>query len=104
MANEGKTETVTLKRSWRRRARLDGPYITYGPGKGVGIPVALADDLRAAGHLPRSEELPADMPARDALMAAGLTTLKAVAEHEDLQSIDGIGEATEAKIKEYLSA
>lgn len=48
-------------------------------------------------------ELPADIPGHDELVAANLTTIEAVAAHEDLTEIDGIGKATAARIAEYLA-
>lgn len=104
----------------------------YGPGI-VDIPEAMAVGLRAAGvnidlpatgnpgSAPEPEKqgeprrpaapaadpvvtLPADLPGRDALEAAGLTTPAAVLAHPDLTEIAGIGKATAAKIMAALEA
>jgi hypothetical protein len=50
-----------------------------------------------------SDELPADIPGRKELVAAGLTTLDAVRAVNDFDEIKGIGQATEAKILAYLN-
>lgn len=47
--------------------------------------------------------LPDDLPAREELLATGITTLDEVASHPDLTQVDGIGRATAAKIADYLA-
>ena len=47
-------------------------------------------------------DLPADLPAREVLIEAGLTTLADLHEIEDYSQINGIGKGYAKKIAEYL--
>ncbi len=60
----------------------------------------------AAGSEPEAPEgdLPADIPARGDLIAAGITTLAALYQVDELTSIKGVGKATAEKIEDFLDA
>lgn len=66
-----------------------------------------ADGLDAeeeeAGDEQPVQDLPDDLPGRERLLAAGLSTVDAVRDYEDLTDVDGIGAATADRIRAYLS-
>jgi len=49
-------------------------------------------------------ELPADCPAHDILVEAGLTTVEDVLNHDDLTMLKGIGDAMKKNILEFLKS
>lgn len=49
-----------------------------------------------------SSDIPEDFPGRDDFIAAGYNDFKDVEEIEDYQSVSGIGDSTEIKIKNYF--
>lgn len=101
---------VDLKNSYGYR--VDGTRRYYGPGKGIMVPIGLAQTLGLSyeeieapaaegapvGDDPAGPEtpLPAGFPGLKHLMAAGYTTYSSLSGHsrDDLVAIKGIGEAT----------
>lgn len=66
-----------------------------------------ASALAESGHvmlMPDDSLLPADIPARDVLSAAGINSMEQLAGITDFIEIKGIGKATAEKITLYLSA
>jgi len=57
----------------------------------------VADAFERAG-----DELPADVPGRELLVAAGIETVAALEELEDVRTVPGVGAATARKIREWL--
>ena len=49
------------------------------------------------------EDLPVDIPGRDKLIAAGVTTLEELKEYNDFTEIDGIGVKAGKAIENYLN-
>lgn len=95
-----------------RGLEVGGTYTPYGPGE-CDIPNKLLEALQRVDPLcvevigePQGDEnpLPADLPARDELFAAGFTMLDAVAMVEDLTTVKGIGDATAQKVTDYLGS
>lgn len=65
-----------------------------------------ADELAEAGYLMILSDdsmLPADIPAREALTAAGINSMEQLAGITDFTEIAGINKATAKKITLYLS-
>lgn len=56
----------------------------------------------AASENKARENLPEDIPGREALLAAGVESIGDLERVEDLTEIVGIGRATAAKIREYV--
>lgn len=94
---------VDLKNSYGYR--VDGTRRYYGPGKGIMVPIGLAQTLGlsyeetpAAESSPVEAEtpLPPSFPGRKHLVAAGYNTYASLSGHsrDDLVAIKGIGEAT----------
>jgi len=81
----------------------EGVEISAGDVERLGLGVA-GGRIVLAGAEPDLSGLPKDMPARDALIAAGLGSVEDVTAHPDLTEFDGIGKATAAKIVDYLAA
>ena len=89
-------------------------FLKNGMGAGFGY---FADDdcimeskqasaLAESGYvmlMPDDSLLPADIPAREALTAAGINSLEQLAGITDFTEIKGIGKATAEKITLYLS-
>lgn len=121
------TERVTLSRAYRYRKDGDTKATVYGPGENIEIPAAMADALRRQGALapaktdagiaetdaganvetpPTQTPIPSDFPGRSFLVEAGYKTIEDVAglAKADLVALEGIGDATAARIIEAAQA
>jgi len=88
---------------------------SYGPGKVVKMSESRAKKLITKNFVAKkgseeakvaktsADELPADFPGRDALIAAGITTVSALRDQKDLVAIKGIGAKTAEEIEEALA-
>lgn len=90
-----KTEKLYIVRS--------KPGFGYHAGKVYDVPVEQAEKLKV-GNYARSpqETLPKDIPHREDLLKAGIETVEAVKDVEDLTKVKNIGKAGAAQIAEYL--
>lgn len=65
-----------------------------------------ADELAEIGYVKIMDDeslLPADIPAREALTAAGINSLEQLSAITDFTEIKGIGKSTAEKIEVYLA-
>lgn len=107
---------VTVTNTSQKLILVGERYLFPGESREVAAALVNCDDKRllcvqddgddpADGQQDGDNELPADLPGRDALIAAGLTTVEAVlAQEDDLTQIENIGKATAEKIAVALAA
>ena len=81
---------------------------TYDPGDEVEMAAEEAREsgLEAIGAVEIVASLPDDFPGRDAFHEAGITSVDdvaALAEEDELQSVEGIGDKTEQAIRDALA-
>jgi len=80
----------------------DDFYNTFSKGKYLLIDGELV--INAAWSEANGEliELPADIPHRELLLAAGVSSIRELQDIEDLTTLSGIGEVKAGEINEYL--
>jgi ERCC4-type nuclease len=81
---------------------------TYAPGEEVDMigEEARENGLVAIGAVEIVASLPDDFPGRDAFHEAGITSVDdvaALAEEDELQSVEGIGDKTEQRVRTALA-
>ena len=63
---------------------------------------AMPNGANGRNGAPRRTPLPEDLPGRDLLVQAGVGSVEAVLERQELRSLPGIGPATERKVFQRL--
>lgn len=96
----------TLKATWLKAH----PKFGYFPGDVCELSAEQFAELKKSKHIAEFvapakvvvNDLPADLPGRDALMAFGIQTMAEIKAIKDFTEIKGIGKSTHAQIVEYL--
>lgn len=79
------------------------PKSAYFAGRTYEVPERMAKSYIAQGFaVHTAKPLPADFPYRDRLIEAGLDTIEAVRDEQELTSINRIGKKAETEIIDFL--
>ena len=70
--------------------------------RGQDVKEGAAPDLDGGVEEEEGGELPADIPGRAQLVAAGITSIEQLLDIPDLTSIDGVGKGIASRIETYL--